>query len=195
MSSSSGEVTSTVMLSCEFCGSKNHAYTMFKRGGHVFCTPRHAIAWTPQRRGVHNNTAEEERLLEALADNAFVHIAAQLKLDTNGRKTPPLIPTRSLDSQEYGTLLNVFQRNVLWMDEGFAERLRASVEARLEEYTPANRSMAVVGPLSSDERMAYSTKILIRGPSDYFLVKVAGRPQLVLIFALDKMSPVIVVKI
>ena len=69
------------------------------------------------------------------------------------------------------------------------------IEAKLEEYTEPNRSMAVVGPLSAEERLRYSTAFLVRGPADYFLVKIAGVPKLLLIVTLDKSSPVIVVKI
>jgi hypothetical protein len=167
---------------------------MFTRDGHVFCSPQHAFAWT-RRRTVPSRDGSEG-LYVALSDIAVDHIAARLHLKVpNGRKTPPVVPTRSLDTQEYATLVAEFQHNVLFMSEAAAERIRALIEAKLEEYTEPNRSMAVVGPLSAEERLRYSTAFLVRGPADYFLVKIAGVPKLLLIVTLDKSSPVIVVKI
>lgn len=181
------------MLSCEYCGHKGLYLDMFRRNGRIFCSPKHAFAWTGHR---HTPSQEAERLFVALADIAVVHIASHLRLATvNERLTPPILPTRSLDTQEYEALLVQFERNQLYMSEESAELLRALIEARLETYTEANKSMSVVGPLSADERLQYSTKILIRGPADYFLIKISGTPTLLLIVTLDKSTPIIVVKI
>lgn len=184
-----------LMASCDLCGHKGHALHMFTRDGHVFCSPQHAFSWT--RRLTVPSQGGSEGLLVALADIAVDHIASRLQLRIpNGRKTPPVVPTRSLDTQEYATFVAEFAQNHLFMSEASAERIRSLIEDKLKEYTESNNNVAaVVGPLSAEERLRYSTTFLVRGPADYFLVKIAGVPKLLLIVTLDKNTPIIVVKI
>ena len=171
---------------------------MFFSGSRIFCTPRHAI----EARGL----AYERRrpnpslktIYETLAEAFVGRLAKWEPLEVSAADRIEAMKT-SLSQEDYRALLGLFSRHGLFMEDADAERLRAAMEALLEQFTLANRHASLEGPLSAEQRTKYASTgslPLVRGPAEYFLLSIAPRgAAYVVTVALDQANPVALVKL
>lgn len=190
---------------CSLCKKKVKLFDMFKRGRYVFCSPKHAVQGLSWASGgaelaAVSKPAADEDILKILADLAASQVIRTLNLHRpEGRTSPPppvLTQGQQLTAPQYQALLVLFERNKLFLEQEFAERLRAEVEKRLEKYSPENLAITVVGPLeTAEEKDRYFPAFRARGPADYFIVKFGRRVRAAFIVMLDKFSPVLSLKV
>jgi len=168
-------------LKCAFCHNLKPAYVMVKAGSKPFCSPLHATLFStrkPSGRNVYE-------LYQVIVGIAVEKIVSSLKLrdpaPAEGVPRPPSPhPHQELTRHQYGQMVDMYKTNLLWLDDEFSEKLRAGIEAQLEPLSGANAAIAVDGPIRDAKQRdrLFLDSDIVRGPADYFLVRVAGVERL-----------------